>query len=129
MNREQVDRWLQRYVDAWKGYDRDQIGDLFTDDAEYRYHSYDEAVRGRQAIVESWFEDAAKPGTFDAVYEPVAVDGPVAVAVGTSTYHKEDGSVDRVYDNVFVMRFDDDGRCSKFTEWYVKRPPHTRTPE
>jgi hypothetical protein len=30
--------------------------------------------------------------------------------------------VDKIYDNCFVMRFDADGRCRKFTEWYVKRP-------
>ena len=30
--------------------------------------------------------------------------------------------MDKVYDNCFVMRFDADGRCREFTEWYVKRP-------
>jgi hypothetical protein len=28
----------------------------------------------------------------------------------------------RAYDNCFVMRFDSDGRCREFTEWYMKRP-------
>jgi hypothetical protein len=32
------------------------------------------------------------------------------------------GAVDKVYDNCFVIRFDDEGRCREFTEWYVKRP-------
>jgi len=50
------------------------------------------------------------------------VDGNAAVAIGTSTYFKADGEVDRVYDNVFVLRFETGGRCSEFTEWYVKRP-------
>jgi ketosteroid isomerase-like protein len=122
VDREQVDRWLQRYVDAWKSYDRDRIGDLFSETAEYRYHPYDEPVGGRAAIVESWFENADEPGTFDAAYEAIAVDGDVAVAVGTSTYRNVDGSLDAIYDNIFVMRFEDEGRCSKFTEWYVKRP-------
>jgi len=27
-----------------------------------------------------------------------------------------------VYDNVFALRFDAGGRCSDFTEWYMKRP-------
>jgi len=44
------------------------------------------------------------------------------VAIGTSTYFKTDGEVDRVYDNVFVLCFETGGRCSEFTEWYVKRP-------
>jgi len=30
--------------------------------------------------------------------------------------------VDRVYENVFALVFDPEGRCSDFTEWYVRRP-------
>jgi ketosteroid isomerase-like protein len=120
--REAASRWLDAYVEAWKTYDRDRIADLFTTDAQYRYHPYDEPVRGRDAIVESWFEDPDEPGTYEGSYEPVAVDGDVAVAVGTTSYRNASGVVDRIYDNVYVMRFADDGRCREFTEWYVKRP-------
>jgi hypothetical protein len=28
----------------------------------------------------------------------------------------------RVFDNCFVLRFDADGRCSEFTEWFIERP-------
>jgi ketosteroid isomerase-like protein len=121
-DRASVSDWLARYVAAWKSYDRDAIGDLFSEDAEYRYHPYDEPARGRQTIVQAWLEDPDKAGTYDARYEPLAVDGEVAVAVGESTYLRDDGSVDRVYDNIFVLRFDEDGRCREFTEWFMKRP-------
>ena len=122
MERAQVTEWLRRYVEAWTAYDRDRIGALFSEDAEYRYHPYDEPVRGRGAIVESWFEEPDEPGTFEARYEPVAIDGDVAVAVGTSTYRDADGTVDRIYHNAFVLRFDGEGRCREFTEWYLKQP-------
>lgn len=122
MDREQLGEWLERYVEAWKAYERGLIGDLFSEDAEYRYHSYDDPVRGREAIVESWFEDRDEPGRYDARYEPVAVDGDAAVAVGSSTYLRPDGSIETIYDNCFVMRFDDGGRCREFTEWFFKRP-------
>ena len=42
---------------------------------------------------------------------------------GTSTYYDEPGGrVTQVFDNCFVMRFDDAGRCRDFTEYYTKRP-------
>ena len=28
----------------------------------------------------------------------------------------------RVFDNCFVIRFDADGLCREFTEWFVERP-------
>lgn len=122
MNRDQVSEWLENYVAAWENYDPATIADLFSQDASYRYHPYDDPLRGRDAIVRSWLEEPDAPGTYEGRYEPVAVDGDTAVAVGTSTYRRPDGSVEKVYDNCFVMRFDDEGRCLEFTEWYMRRP-------
>ena len=124
MTREELQRWLQRYVAAWQSYDPDAIGALFTEDAEYRYHPYDEPVRGRAAIVASWLEEDRRdaPGTWDARYDPLAIEGDVAVATGTSTYLDSKGEIDRVFYNNFVMEFSGDGRCRSFTEYYMERP-------
>jgi ketosteroid isomerase-like protein len=131
MEKGEVDRWLRAYVAAWQSYDREQIGELFAEDVEYRYHPYDEPVRGRAAVVRSWLgeeDDPAastrdEPGTFDAAYRTVAVDGTVAVATGSSRYRSAPGgAVDKVFDNCFVLRFDSAGRCREFTEWYIQRP-------
>jgi ketosteroid isomerase-like protein len=123
MTREEVTQWLARYVDAWRSYDREQIGKLFAEDAEYRFYPYEEPKRGREAIVEGWFEGKDEPGTFEAEYHPVAVEGQAAVAVGHSSYRDEPGGeIKRVYYNCFVMRFDDDGRCREFTEWFMLQP-------
>jgi hypothetical protein len=106
---------------------------LFASEATYRYHPYDaedEIVRGRDAIVSDWVEpdgaastrDAA--GTYDARYEPYAVDGDRAVAIGWSKYWTDESrsTLEKTYDNVFLLRFDDDGRCLEFTEYFMKRP-------
>ena len=46
----------------------------------------------------------------------------MAVATGVSSYERvPDGPVVRVYDNCFVMRFDSEGRCREFTEWFIQR--------
>ncbi len=125
MQKSDVARWLADYVDAWKSYDRAAIGGLFADSASYRYHPFDEPITGLEAIVESWFDEPDDPGSYDAAYEPIAVDGDLAVTTGSSTYTNPDGSIRAVYDNCFVIRFDGDGRCAEFTEWFVKRPEGT----
>lgn len=122
MRREGVSRWLERYVAAWKSGDRGEIEALFSDDSRYRYHPYEEPVVGRAAIADSWLDDPDRPGGFEASYECFAADGEVAVAIGTSTYFGTDREVESVYDNIFALRFDAEGRCSDFTEWYTKRP-------
>lgn len=136
MQKADVDRWLRAYVEAWKTYDRERIAALFSDEVSYRYHPYDEPLRGRDAVVASWLgEDnhagastRDDPDTYDASYRTVAVDGNVAFATGTTRYSRTPGAPpNRVFDNCFVMSFDTAGRCREFTEWYMERPGPTLT--
>jgi hypothetical protein len=124
-------QWLDRYVAAWLSYEPDAIAALFSEDVSYRYHPYDEPITGRDRVVASWLGESGEegassrdePGTYDAGYAPVAVDGDVVVATGTSSYRETpDGPVTREFANCFVMRFDGDDRCREFTEYYSKRP-------
>ena len=111
-------RWLDDYVSAWQTYDKEAIGNLFTDDAEYRYHPWDQPISGRDAIAASWLEAPDAEGSWSAEYRPWAIDEDRAVAVGVSRYHGDD---EREYHNVFLCTFDEDGRCRAFTELYLKR--------
>jgi hypothetical protein len=99
VNREDVDRWLAAYVEAWMTYDRDKVEALFAEDIAYRYHPADEPITGRDAVVESWLgegdhsdaSDRDEPGTYEAAYSAFAVDGEAAVAIGVSSYRDEPG--------------------------------------
>jgi len=131
VDRARAQTWLDSYVAAWISYDADAIAALFTENISYRYEPYDEPVVGREAVVKSWLGEAKPdgastrdaPGTYSAHYAPVAVDDDVVVATGTSSYRERpDGPIVRVYHNCFVMRFDAEGRCGEFTEYYSQRP-------
>ena len=125
-----VQAWLDRYIAAWATYDADAIGDLFTDDAIYRYHPSDDGFVGRDAIVRAWLDpkgDASardEPGTWEARYEPFTVDGDRAVAIGFSRYYTDTSksAIQDLWDNVYLLEFGPDGRCRSFTEAFVQRP-------
>jgi ketosteroid isomerase-like protein len=128
MTHHDVQAWLDRYVAAWLSYDPLAIGDLFTDDVEYRFHPWhqgDRVLRGRAAVVAAWLEPELHddPATIEASYRPYAVDGDRAVAVGWSRYlETPGGAVREAYDNCYLLRFAPGGRCAAFTEFWVKRP-------
>ena len=84
MNRSAVQAWLDRYVEAWKSYDPAAIEALFAPDATYRYHPYDTDAPSRAATRSSrnWLENRDVAGTYDGHYEPYAVEGDRAVAIG-----------------------------------------------
>ncbi len=125
MNPVAVDSWLERYVAAWSSYDPEEIGALFAEDVVYRFQPWDESddtVRGRDAVVASWLETPDEPGSWTAEYRCFATDGSAAAAVGVTRYLATDDAPEAVFHNVFLLRFDDAGRCTEFIDVYMRRP-------
>jgi hypothetical protein len=108
MNRADVQAWLDRYVEAWRTNDRSEVQSLFTDDATYGYRPWDSdehTLRGRDAIVASWLEEPDEPGSWDAHYEPFAIEDDRAVALGWSRYAASGDQRERLYHNAYVHEF------------------------
>ncbi len=116
MDTDAVQAWLDAYVDAWRSNDPALIGALFTEEATYGYNPWDEPLRGREAIVADWIDEPDPPGSWEATYRPLLIDGDRAVARGRTEY--ADG---KTYWNLFVLRFAPDGRCAEFVEWYMRQ--------
>lgn len=119
IDRASVQAWLDKYIEAWRTYDRQQIADLFAENAVYHHDPFDEGDQGREAIIAEWLDNPDKPGSWKAEYHPIAVDGDTAVVQGQTHYFNDDGSIRQMFGNLFVIRFDDAGKCVEFTEWYM----------
>jgi hypothetical protein len=123
LDRASVTAWLEAYVHAWKTYDPQAIGDLFSENATYAYDPFSEPIHGRTAIVTSWLKAPDTPGTYDGHYEPIMIEDDSAVTNGRSIYFEQDGSTLKAeWNNIFVLRFDNEGRCTEYREWYMQRP-------
>jgi hypothetical protein len=123
LSRDEFAAWLDGYVAAWRSNDAADIGALFSTDCSYSYRAGQDVVTGRSAIVADWLKDPDDPTTWDAGYEPLAIDGEVHVATGWTRYLKADRSLRDEYSNVFVCRFDASGQCSSFIEWWMRTGP------
>jgi len=122
LTRDQFATWLDRYIAAWRSGDREAIGDLFSQDVVYSQSGGQTSLSGRQAVVDDWLEAAYEPElSWEASYEPLAIDDHVNVAVGSTRYVRENG-VHEEFSNIFVCRFDDDGRCDDLREWWMLAP-------
>ena len=65
-----------------------------------------------------WLKEPDEPGSWEAAYQPMLITGNRVIVTGRTEY--ADG---RSYSNLFVIDFDDGGRCRAFTEWYMRQSP------
>jgi hypothetical protein len=117
MTRQDVQRWLDAYREAWQSYEPEQIAALFSADATYAYKPWEKPINGQAAIVADWLREPDPPGSWNATYEPMLIDGDRAIATGETQYANG-----KVFSNLFVLRFNDGGECSEFVEWYMLQP-------
>lgn len=117
MRRSEVQSWLDGYLDAWRSYQPQAIRSLFAKGATYAFHPWDKPLRGGKAIAEEWLADQDSSGSWEASYRAGIVKGNRATATGTTKY--ADG---RVFWNLFELDFDDEGKCTRFVEWFMQQP-------
>src|SRR4051812_7195223 len=114
---DELTAWLDRYRTAWTSNEPDDIRALFTEDAEYRYHPWDEPLTGHEAIVAGWLDSKDEPGDWTFEWEPVAEQGRIGVVEGRTVYRNGPS-----YRNLWVVELAEDGRAARFTEWYMEEP-------
>ena len=114
-----VAAWVDLYRTAWESNLPSDIRAAFTEDAVYRGHPSDAGWVGHAAIVEGWLGTQDAPGTTTFTWEPVALEGDVAVVRCVTVY--PDGPKSGTYDNLWVIRLAGDGRASEYTDWYIAR--------
>ena len=117
LSRETVQQWLDDYVAAWRSYDPEAIRALFAPHVTYAYHPWDEPLEGPEAVAASWLDDRDEPGSWAAAYTADLIAGNDAIATGETRY-----SSGSHFSNLFQLEFDDDGRCTRFVEWYLEQP-------
>ena len=111
-----VQTWLDRYLTAWASNDPDDIRALFTDDATYAGSPFDsDPAVGIEAIVAWWLSnrDEADDWAFEGA--PLAYSDGVGLVQGRTDYPEG-----RVYANLWVITFAEDGRARSFVEWWMQ---------
>jgi hypothetical protein len=106
---------VERYVEAWASNDPRAIGGLFTEGARYYTAPHREPWEGQRDIVEGWLDRKDEQETWSFRYEVLAVCDDVGFVRGWTDYRD-----DHDYSNLWVIRLEDDARCSEFVEWWME---------
>lgn len=117
MTPEMLTDWVRRYRVAWESNDPQDIGSIFSAEAEYLTEPYAEPWRGRDEIVARWIEAKDEPGDTDFEFEVAVISGEYGIVRGTTGYKTPPP---RTYSNMWEVTLDETGRCSRFVEWWMK---------
>jgi ketosteroid isomerase-like protein len=115
VDRATVERWVAGYERAWRTEGAEPLAELFSPDVSYLPSPWAHPIAGLAGLAPWW--DAERDGPdepFTMTSEVVAVDGDTAVVRIEVDYFGEDPSRWR---DLWILRFDADGRCVGFEEW------------
>jgi ketosteroid isomerase-like protein len=114
VDRAALQSWIELYERAWRSPGTDLLGELFAPDATYSMAPFEEPQRGLAAIERLWEAEREGPDEeFTMETEIVAVEGDTGVVFAEVWYAKPP----RHYRDLWIVRFDEDGRCLVFEEW------------
>ncbi|MPZ89360.1 MAG: nuclear transport factor 2 family protein [Nitriliruptorales bacterium] len=119
MDRPALQTWLAGYERAWRAPGgpalEEALEALFAPEATYQMAPFEEPYRGLPAIVAMWQAEREGPDeVFTMQAEILAVEGDIGVARLGVRYGDP---VDQIFRDLWIVRFDDAGRCTAFEEW------------
>jgi SnoaL-like protein len=120
MEAEAFQAWLGAYGRAWMGRDARSAGDLFAEDGTYQITPFEEPVRGRAAIIAYWRRVAETEREIVFGYEVLSVTVDVGIARWWASFLIVPERLQTRLDGIFVVSFDEDGRCKALREWWHK---------
>jgi hypothetical protein len=107
--------WVEAYERGWRTEGTDALRTLFAEDATYRTAPFEEPFRGLSEISAMWEEARTGPDeAFDVESEVVAVEGDIGVVRLEVRYGEP---LTQIYRDLWIVRLDDEGRCTAFEEW------------
>lgn len=114
----QFRQWLEVYSLASRANDPRESSELFAQEAKYYETPFDEPMCGREAIYRYWEMGAQKFKDKTSSYEVLAVKGNLGIARWKSKFTNIETAKRLTLDCLFVVEFDDAGKCSLFQEWW-----------
>jgi SnoaL-like domain len=122
IRREELSRWLLGYEKAWREPGTARLAELFTYDVVYSPSPWSDPVVGLEALAEFWEAEREGPDEpFWMTSEVLALDNETAVVRVAVTYERQD----RLWRDLWVLRFASGGRCDSFEEWPFAAPDTT----
>jgi len=125
----ELSAWLDAYGEAWESRDADKAANLFAADSTYQVTPYEETHKGQDGVRQYWEGVTASQRNVVFEYRTLSVTGNTGIAHWSASFDVEPGDVHLELDGIFVLEFDEDGKCTRLREWWHLRSPDAEANE
>ena len=112
---------LERYRRAWETFDGDAWVALFDDDIEYHEDPFEPPLVGHNAVRAYLLEAAAAQEQVEVTIERHWVVGPTILAAWHASFIRRSNRARVRLAGFMTLETTDDGRVSRFREWWHRR--------
>ena len=112
--------WLDAYGRAWTSRDPHAAADLFAEDGTYQVTPFVEPMRGTQAILDYWTHVTQTEEDIQFGYEILSVTPEQGIARWLASFVIVPPGLQTKLDGIFLISFDENGRCHSLREWWHK---------
>ncbi len=110
--------WLSAYGDAWVSRDPEKAAELFSEDTSYQVNPYEQPHVGRTGVYDYWAEVTATQSNIKFDYQTISVTGKTGIAHWSAEFDIPSAGIRIKLDGIFVLEFDQSGKCERLREWW-----------
>ncbi|MCD8013658.1 MAG: hypothetical protein LUG99_10860 [Lachnospiraceae bacterium] len=118
MNRENVNNWINGFVNAWKEHDVDAVLDIFDCVEEYYEGPFSEPVSTRKEVETLWI-DIKYQDISNLVVDLIALEKDTSAMHWYLKYRDIRDDVFYEMDGTYEVKFAENGKCRYFKQWWV----------
>lgn len=116
-----LSRWLDAYGEAWRLRDADKAADLFSEDSSYHVTPFETPHFGPNGVHKYWADVTANQGNIQFEYQPLSIIGNRGIAHWSAQFDIAPEGPQIELDGIFVLDFDENGKCRQLREWWHLR--------
>ena len=113
----QLTEWLDAYGEAWESRDPDKAAGLFAENSSYQVTPYEEAHMGQAGVHQYWAGVTANQTNIKFEYRPLSITDNMGIAHWSAQFDVP-GDIHLELNGIFILEFDEDGKCTKLREWW-----------
>jgi len=117
-----VEKWMDALKRCWEQKEYSVLEDVLADKLMYYESPFGPPLKSKAQVISQWKTDLPKQKNITFNYDIVKTWGNQGLVHWEATFTRVPTSENVGLDGVFLIKFDSEGKCIFFKQWWVVKP-------